>query len=326
MTKSFSGILIFTVAIILVFVYIGEVLTKISGQRAGPADVITGVSPEAGETVFWGRGKCHTCHSIGNRGSAIRAPNLGGTGPLNLPIGARAERRAKERQEQGESGMSATDYLVESIADPSAYVVEGFKNEMPLPHRPPINLKAEEIRAVITYLQSLGGEVDAAAIKLPPAITAARATVVEEWKPLVPVDVEVGKEIFFDPESNAACAKCHKVGEKGGEVGPELTALAGTRTFDFIIKSILDPNAEIASGFEATLIVTKDGRYLTGIVKKEDASTVYLADKEGTIEKVPKTEIEEIAPQETSMMPGNFKEILTIDEFYNLMAFLLTLK
>lgn len=321
------GVVLFVVVIVLAFVYVGQVLTRVSGQAAGPVTAVAGINPEAGETIFWGKGKCHTCHSVGGRGSAIRAPNLGETGPTGQAIATRAELRAKEREKQGKAGMGATDYLVESLAEPGAYVVEGYKNEMPLVYQPPTALKPDEIKAVITYLQTLGGQADAGAIKLPAAVTAARALArAEKWKPYLQGDLKAGEALFFDQESPAGCAKCHKVKERGSEVGPELTNLAGTRPPSFIIEAILEPDKEIASGFESVLIVTKDGRYLTGIVKKQDEKEVVFSDKEGKLQKIARSEIEQLAPQKTSLMPGNFKEILTMESFHDLLAYLMTLQ
>ena len=61
---------IFTFLVMGFFIYIASVVTSISG--AGQKATVVGVSPEAGESLFFGRGKCSTCHSIGERGSAIR--------------------------------------------------------------------------------------------------------------------------------------------------------------------------------------------------------------------------------------------------------------
>ncbi|MBI3108143.1 MAG: c-type cytochrome [Candidatus Rokubacteria bacterium] len=214
------------------------------------------------------------------------------------------------------------------MTEPGAYVVEGFKNEMPDPTRPPISLKSEELRAVILYFQTLGGEPDVAAIKLPERLLAAArgAPAREEWKPYLPGDPAKGEKLFFDADSNAACGKCHAVKDRGGKVGPELTQVAGTRDPVFIIESILDPSKEIASGFEPVLIVTKDNRYITGIVRKEDPAQVEVMDSKAEIHKVAKAEIQQRAPQKTSLMPGNFKEILTVEEFHDLLAYVLTLR
>lgn len=335
MKRPFLGVTIFTVVIVLLFVYIGEVLTKVSGEAvkgAGHGVSAVGATPEAGEAIFWRKGACYTCHSVGRRGSSIRAPNLGESGPLNMPIGARAALRAQERTKQGRP-MAATDYLVESLAEPGAYVVEGFKNEMPLVWKPPIALQPDEIKAVVTYLQSQGGTVDVAGIdkspflqKLKAAAATAAAEVAEAWKPYMPGDPKLGQEIFFSPESPVGCGKCHATKEKGGGVGPELTHVAATRTPQFILQAILEPSKEIASGFDSILIQTKDGRLITGIVKKEDVASITVADSQGQLQKIPKAEIAERVPQKTSLMPENFGEILTVKDLHDLLAFLMTLK
>lgn len=331
MKRSFLGAVIFTVVLVLVFVWIGELITRISGEGTRrPAAAVTAgnISPEAGEAIFWGKGKCYTCHAVGSRGNAIRGPNQGDPGPLGLSIGARAAERARERASATGKPYSATDYLVESVVDPGAYVVKGYKNEMPNPLRPPISLSPAEVRAVIAYLQSLGGTVDVAAITLPAGLVAqvSQAGSAEEVRPYLPGDPAKGEELFFNPESNAACAKCHKVKDKGGDVGPELTGVAGTRDLPFIIESILDPSKVIASGYEPVLIITKEDRYITGIVKGEDDAGIRVADSQGKVLTVRKDEIKQKVFETISLMPGDFKELLTVEEFHNLLAFLQTLK
>lgn len=331
MKSPFLRVALFTVGLVLVFVWIGEVITQLSGEgvRQTSATLTAGnITPEAGEAIFWGKGKCSTCHAVGSRGNTIRGPNQGQTGPLGTAIGARAEERARERAKATGKPYTPTDYLVESLLDPGAYVVQGYKNEMPNPMRPPIKLGSGEVKAVVAYLQSLGGTVDVATIKLPAGLeAAARASAgVDEWRPYIPGDPKKGEELFFNPESNAACAKCHRVKEKGDEVGPELTQLAGTRDVRFIIESILEPSKEIASGYEPILVITKEGQYLTGIIKREDANAIEIVDNHGQVHKVPKDRIQQKAPQKTSLMPENFREILTVEELHHLLAFLLTLK
>lgn len=334
MNRPFFGVSVFTVIVVLLFMYIGEVLTRISGEAVrGPGyeGTVGSFTPEMGEAIFWRKGACYTCHSIGSRGSAIRAPNLGESGPLNLPIGARASLRAQERAKQG-MPMTPTDYLVESLVEPGAYVVEGFKNEMPVIWKPPVALKLDQIKAVVMYLQGQGGTVDAAAVDKSPffqKLKAAATTGVEvtgAWRPYLQGDPKLGEELFFSPESPAGCGKCHAVGEKGERVGPELTHLAATRPPQFILESVLEPSKEIASGFDSILIETKGGRIITGIVKKEDAVSITVADSQGELRKIAKADIAERVPQKISLMPGNFGEILTVKDIHDLLAFLLTLK
>jgi len=333
MQNSFFRAALFTVAVCAIYIYIGEVITEISGG-AKTATTVAGVSPEAGESIFWGKGKCHTCHSVGDQGSAIRAPNLGAHGAdFPLPIGLRAEERAKELSQKLGKPFTAADYLVSSHYEPGLYVVSGYKNEMPVVFKPPIALKADEILAVDLYLQSQGGEPDAGALAKSPyfellkkAAGSQSAATTVAFKPYLPGDPEKGKEIFFDPDSKTPCAKCHTVAGKGGKVGPELTNVAGTRDIPYIIQSVLEPSAEIASGYEPFLVVTKDGEFIGGVKKTEDDQSVSIADNEGVLHKISKGNIEKMVQQKKSIMPDNFRDLLTVDEFHNLLAFLETLQ
>jgi len=109
----------FTLVFVGSFVYLCGLLSRISGERSDVA-ALTGISPEAGESIFWGKGKCHTCHQIGVRGSAVRCPDLEN-------IAEKAVEMAKERAEQGDTGITATDYIVESLVFPDKYVVQKRK-------------------------------------------------------------------------------------------------------------------------------------------------------------------------------------------------------
>ena len=64
------------------------------------------------------------------------------------------------------------------------------------------SLKAEQILKLIAHIRSL-----------------ARAPGESTWKPYMPGDAQAGRKIFFDPQGKVQCAKCHRVGARGGESG-----------------------------------------------------------------------------------------------------------
>lgn len=105
-------------------------------------DLTTEDMVEIGREIFEGKGLCSTCHTIGRSG-ALRFPDLDG-------IATRAADRVP--------GMGALEYMAQSLYDPEAYIVPGFAGGMPAMDRPPIGLSDDEIKAVIAYLQTLGGE------------------------------------------------------------------------------------------------------------------------------------------------------------------------
>ena len=63
-------------------------------------------------------------------------------------------------------------------------------------------------------------------------------------------DPKRGEELFFTSPT-AACATCHTVGGKGGVIGPILDGLAVRSDKDYIVQSLVEPNAKLAKGFEA---------------------------------------------------------------------------
>lgn len=305
---------IFTMVVVLTFAWVTEVVTSLSGL-GGVQAATEGVNPEAGEAIYWGKGKCSTCHSMGNRGSAIRGPNH-----ENVFLTA-AERVA----ENPDLGLTIpTDYLVQSIADPEAYVVEGFKAEMPFVYLPPIALQPDEIRAVITYLQTQGGEVDPGAIDLPNVILEAAASGAGEQQPFsayLEGDALVGESLFFDADF-PACSQCHTFDGQGGEIGPELTEEAGVRTLQYIIESILLPSEKIASGYEPILVLTKDGKRLDGVLRNEDDTSITLVTREGEEITIAKADIDRRDDDQPSIMPDNFGELLSVDQLHDILAFL----
>ncbi len=323
--KNGISVVVFVLAVLGLFVYVGEVVTDVSGGVAIQAPV-EGISPEAGESIYFGKGKCSTCHSVGDQGSAIRGPNHGVTDKFDTPMGLRAEERARERTKATGKPFTATDYLVESIAEPGAYVVDGYKDEMPYVYRPPIKLNADEVTAVVLFLQSLGGEVDPKAVMLPMAVKkAAEQAQAAPWSPYLEGDPENGRDLFFDEKSGAGCARCHTVDDEGGDVGPELTLVAGTRDPQYIVESILEPSAVIASGFEPYLVETTDGELITGVLKEDNEAGVTLKLDTGEILEIPRDEIQDVAPQETSIMPEGFADDLSVTDFHDVLAYLLTL-
>src|SRR5437660_8780450 len=123
---------------------------SLEGGNVTPAQLV-----KAGEEIFHTKGTCEICHRIGQPGT--RAPDLAG-------VGGRAAKR--------KPGMSANAYLIESLLQPQAYVVEGYPPIMPAVDKPPIALNRSEVRALTAFLESLGGTVDVTLNDIPASVGA----------------------------------------------------------------------------------------------------------------------------------------------------------
>lgn len=62
-------------------------------------------------------------------------------------------------------------------------------------------------------------------------------------------DVKRGEDLFYNSPV-AACASCHMVNGKGGDIGPILDGIAVRSDKDYIVESLMDPNAKLAKGYE----------------------------------------------------------------------------
>ncbi|NUO08069.1 MAG: hypothetical protein HUU08_05205 [Candidatus Brocadia sp.] len=316
MNKSMLKITAFGVAIIGFYLYITMYVSGLSGT--GGAESAGGISPEAGEKIFWGDGQCGTCHKIGTSGSATRGPDQEG-------LANRADERAKEL------GLpSGLDYLVESIVEPDKFIVKGYDKIMPKVYDPPILLSREKILAVLAYLQTLGGEADVGALmKYKDKIPEVSKKKVKPWVSPIAVDPKDGEKVFFDETLPVTCGKCHVVSGKGKKVGPELTGIGAIQTPEYFIESILKPSAKIVKGYETMYVITTDGIPYNGVIKSEtEEELVLLKEESGEIEEIsiPKSEIAEMKKQEVSIMPGNISELLSVRDFYGIISFLQSLK
>jgi len=323
MFKAIGKVFGFLLLVLGTFLWIGQAVTALTGGEKAAAGAVE-ISPEGGESVYWGKGRCFTCHSMGDRGSAVRGPNHGAFGDkFPLPMGARAVERAKERSAKTGQTYTVTDYLVESLAAPGAYVVEGYKNEMAVVYAPPISLNLKEVKAVIAYLQSQGGDVNLDVLeKNPSEISNKFFQKIAAAGAAGGGDPGAGEQVFA---SN--CENCHAV--KKGEVGSAGPGLAGiaAKGVKFIEDAILRPAKSITPGFDTWSVTEKGGRKTVGLKTGESGTEVVITKATGDKLPIAKAEIKEMEmDKDSSVMPDNLNEAMTVKDLQDVLAYMMTLK
>ena len=321
MTSAISRVFVFLVVCLGFYLWIGYTVTELTGGEKIPSGKVE-ITPEGGETIFWGKGRCYTCHSLGGQGSAVRCPNLGQFGErFELPIGSRSEERARERTEETGRTYTAVDYLVESLAKPDAYLVEGYKDEMAIVYAPPISLNLEEIQAVLLYLLSQGGDLDPTFLEQPSEITQEYFDRILAATAAGGGDPGNGEIVYED-----YCQECHVIAGNGGEVGPDLSSI-GLRGKQFISDSITAPTGDITEGYETWEVIQHDGRRIAGVKKKDDSRGVDIMRDTGELISIARSDIAEVVKDESkSLMPDDLTEALTVKDFQDVQAYLMMQK
>lgn len=141
------------------------------------------------------------------------------------------------------------------------------------------------------------------------AIIAALAPEVEK-----PGDAEKGKLYF-----TAACAICHKLGDSGAAVGPDLTGMGAHGPAELLVH-IVDPNREVDPSFWAFNISTNKGEVLQGVITGENSATVMLATQTG-LREIAKSEIAKRENTQRSLMPEGL-EALGAEALRDLLAYM----
>jgi putative heme-binding domain-containing protein len=141
-----------------------------------------------------------------------------------------------------------------------------------------------------------------------------------------------GKELFY---GTAACGTCHMVNGKGGRLGPDLSSVGGSRSFEYLVESMRNPSKRLAQGiseplkdfsqeYETVTVVTADGTKLTGVVLNEDNFSLQMMDTREQLRLLQKDKLRSYVKSRESLMPTYDQKMLSDKDLQDLIAYLLT--
>ena len=113
-------------------------------------------------------------------------------------------------------------------------------------------------------------------------------------------DAAAGSAIY----QRSGCARCHRIGTAGGSVGPDLTAVGRRRGLNFLVESVVKPEADVPNAYRATQLVLKTNGSVTGVRLNEDDLSIQLRDTAGELRSFLKTEVKEIRRVQPPVMPA----------------------
>jgi len=127
-----------------------------------------------------------------------------------------------------------------------------------------------------------------------------------------------GAELF-----SKTCMVCHSMDNKGAIIGPHLDGV-GLRGVPRLVEDILDPSRNVDLAFRVSLFMMKDGDVQSGLFRREEGEMVVIADSTGKENSIPKKDIAERRESELSLMPDNFSQVLSLSDFNDILAYLVS--
>ena len=129
-----------------------------------------------------------------------------------------------------------------------------------------------------------------------------------------------GGEQFFG-NNVLPCARCHKVNGDGGEAGPDLSAIAKNKSKEYLLESIIKPNAHIAAGFDVITLTLKDGATETGSLASESPTQIVIKRADNTTATIDPKQVK-MRVTAPSSMPDIYAQVLTRAQLRDIVAFM----
>lgn len=137
-------------------------------------------------------------------------------------------------------------------------------------------------------------------------------------------NAEIGKQISRTHLA-AQCARCHRFGrEDGSEIGPNLGRSLRDKNREYLLRSLVDPGADIAEGFGIITVALKSGETISGHLSNEGPEGLELTLADGEKRLIESSEVASRTEPISSMPPMSY--IMTKREIRDVVEYLSTLK
>ncbi|CAK8993403.1 Arylsulfatase [Durusdinium trenchii] len=129
-------------------------------------------------------------------------------------------------------------------------------------------------------------------------------------------DPQAGRAVFMSEK--AKCSTCHRVKNAGGRIGPDLSRIGRIRQRRDLLEAIVFPSASFVREFQPYQVIDTRGRVLSGLVAREDETSILLQPQTGDPIRLARDDIERIVPAHVSIMPAGLDRLLSREELANL--------
>ncbi|MCA9159716.1 MAG: c-type cytochrome, partial [Planctomycetales bacterium] len=187
-------------------------------------------------------------------------------------------------------------------------------------HTVPAKLIAPNLRAA--YMKSASPAIrQRATLLFANDLPSSRTEVLDKYQVTLTLtgNQQRGAEIF-----RKNCQSCHRFNNSGFEVGPNLATIQN-RTAGQLLVNILDPSREVSPDFLEYIVLSIDGRVVSGMIASENANSITLRQAEGVETNIQRSDIDAIQSNGKSLMPEGIEAMITPQEMADLITYLLSL-
>lgn len=133
-------------------------------------------------------------------------------------------------------------------------------------------------------------------------------------------DPAKGKAVF-----KTVCSVCHALEGVGVNFGPDLHSISHQTKIN-LLTMILDPNHDIAAGYEGYTIETTDGGAFAGIIENETDNNITLKGPGGVVQTILKSNVRSMSPMPVSLMPEGLETSINKEDMADLLEYIKTLR
>jgi putative heme-binding domain-containing protein len=147
---------------------------------------------------------------------------------------------------------------------------------------------------------------------------AARAKVVEAYEPALKLtgDVQRGLRVYVQH-----CAVCHKYGDQGNEIGPDLRSVRDWPA-DSILANILDPNRKVEPKYLSYQATLNNGDVAFGVITAETGTSLTIKGLDGKDTTVVRADVKSLEGTNRSLMPDGLEATINKQQMADLIRFL----
>jgi cytochrome c oxidase cbb3-type subunit 3 len=115
-----------------------------------------------------------------------------------------------------------------------------------------------------------------------------------------PGDASAGRAVY----QRSGCIACHRIGNDGGNLGPELTDIGRRRGLQFLTESLVKPDADVPVAYRALQVVLKSGQTVSGIRLNRDDLSIQLRDTRDNLRSFLMENVQDVRYDKPSLMPS----------------------